>query len=194
MTVKQKQHLLACLGYYQDAVDGIWGSRSRMATEQFQQDHGLTVDGIIGEMTLRKMAEAVCSLGVNGDEPEEKEAFWTDIAFFRKEEFRCQCGGRYCSGYPARMQEQVVRLCDDARRHFGSPGHVISGLRCRQHNADVGGVENSQHMYGEAVDLMIEGISAEELLAYIQTRPHRYAYRINDTNVHVDIPRVERSA
>ena len=191
MTVKQKQHLLACLGYYQKDVDGIWGSASRGATERFQQDHGLPVDGCFGIKTLRSVLEAIAaSMGENEG---EKASFWEDINFFTEEEFRCKCGGRYCDGYPARMQEQVVRICDDARRHFGRPGHVISGLRCQKHNANEGGVENSQHMYGEAVDLMIEDVSADALLAYLLTLPGvRYAYKINGTNVHVDIPKGAR--
>ena len=186
MTVKQKQHLLAYLGYYGGIVDGIWGRQSREAVQAFQQDHGLPADGCFGAETFQRLVEVIAA----GQETDQTGgSFWTDIEFFTEEEFRCKCGGRYCDGYPARMQEQVVRICDSARRHFGRPGHVISGLRCQKHNASEGGVENSQHMYGEAVDLMIEGVSADALLAYIQTLPHRYAYKINAANVHVDIPK-----
>ena len=67
---------------------------------------------------------------------------------------------------------------------------MVSGLRCRQHNANSGGVENSQHMSGEAVDLRIDGVSADTLLAFVRSQPEvRYAYKINSTNVHFDIPR-----
>lgn len=192
MTVKQKQHLLACLGYYAGEVDGIWGRASREATEEFQKDHGLTADGCFGTETFQRVVAAIAAGAERVEEESEEASFWADIEFFTEGEFRCKCGGRYCDGYPARMQEQVVRICDSARRHFGRPGHVISGLRCRTHNANEGGVADSQHMYGEAVDLMIEGIGSDELLAYVQTLPHRYAYRINGTNVHVDIAKGAR--
>jgi len=70
---------------------------------------------------------------------------------------------------------------------------VVSGLRCREWNRLQGGVENSQHMYGEAVDLKIQGITAAELLSYIRNQPGvRYAYAINETNVHFDIAKGER--
>jgi peptidoglycan hydrolase-like protein with peptidoglycan-binding domain len=36
MTIKQIQHLLAYLGYYTGAVDGIWGTQSASATSRFQ--------------------------------------------------------------------------------------------------------------------------------------------------------------
>ena len=45
MTVMQKQHLLAYLGYYTGAMDGAFGPKSRAATEAFQRDYGLTPDG-----------------------------------------------------------------------------------------------------------------------------------------------------
>ena len=190
MTVKQKQLLLCCFDLLQPAdVDGIWGQQSGAATRKLQEKLGLPADGVFGEATCTAALEALMA----DNDPEETDGtFWEEIEFFTREEFRCKCGGKYCDGFPARMQEQVVKICDSARRHFGRPGHVISGLRCPRHNAAEGGVENSQHMYGEAVDLQIEGVSADQLLAYIQTLPHRYAYAINGTNVHVDIPKGAR--
>ena len=116
-----------------------------------------------------------------------------DIRYFTRAEFKCKCGGQYCDGYPAEMQEAVVKIADAARAHFGRPAHVISGLRCKQWNAHEGGVETSQHMYGEAIDLCIEGVSAETLRQFAAAQPgHRYSYCINSTNVHFDIPKVGR--
>lgn len=190
MTIKQKQLLLCWFELLQpEDVDGIWGEQSREATRKLQTRLGIPADGIFGDITWAAVLRAL-----SGKERTEEAGgtFWKDIEFFTEEEFRCKCGGRYCDGFPVRMQEQVVRICDAARRHFGRPGHVISGLRCPVHNANEGGVTDSQHLYGEAVDLQIEGISAEELLAFIETQPHRYAYAINGTNVHVDIPKGAR--
>lgn len=188
MTIKQKQLLLAYLGYYTGNIDGIWGTLSEHAARKFQDDFGgIDADGVVGEETEAALKDAVA----NGM-PIKTETFWESIEYFAPEEFRCKCGGKYCDGYPARMQEAVVRIADEARTYFGRPAYVVSGLRCKQHNANVGGVANSQHMYGEAVDLRIEGVTADALLAYIQTREIRYAYKINSTNVHFDIPKGER--
>ena len=194
MTIRQRQHLLAYLGYYTAEVDGDWGVLSREACIDFQRDMGISADGLGGPETDQALKQAVSEdLLKNGAaEKENSGTFWDEIEYFGPAEFACKCGGRYCDGYPARIQEQVVRLADGARKYFGRPGHVVSGLRCRQWNALQGGVENSQHMYGEAVDLRIDGVSAEQLLAYIGTQPHRYAYAINGTNVHVDIPKGAR--
>lgn len=194
MSTYQQQCLLAYLGYYRGAVDGLWGSASREACRQFQSDYGLDPDGVCGALTQEMLLGTIAGTAVKAAEPENKTGtFWDDIKWFAREEFRCKCGGRYCSGYPAEMQEAVVKIADAAREHFGRPAHVISGLRCQQWNAHEGGVANSQHMYGEAIDLRIDGVDSETLRQFVASCPgHRYSYRINSTNVHFDINKVGR--
>ena len=203
MTDKQKQHLLGYLGYYAGVPDGIWGRLSEEATRAFQRDYGLENDGICGPMTQKMLIGAISGTAVKVERPAESDpeagdkpttgTFWDEIRYFTREEFRCKCGGRYCNGYPAEMQEAVVKIADSARAHFGRPAHVISGLRCERWNAHEGGVANSQHMYGEAIDLRIDGVGSEELRQFVATQPgHRYSYCINSTNVHFDINKVGR--
>ena len=203
MTIKQQQHLLGYLGYYNGQIDGQWGRMSTEACRSFQADYGLTPDGICGTMTQKMLIGAISGTAAKVERHAEvvQEAtgkpktgtFWDEIRYFTREEFRCKCGGRYCNGYPAEMQEAVVKIADAARAHFGRPAHVISGLRCRQWNAHEGGVANSQHMYGEAIDLRIDGVGSEELRQFVATQPgHRYSYCINTTNVHFDINKVGR--
>jgi peptidoglycan hydrolase-like protein with peptidoglycan-binding domain len=147
MTIRQKQHLLAYLGYYVGAVDGDWGQLSKTATKAFQKDYGLTADGVFGSATEKKILAVIAS----GEAPSKDD--WDDIQFFSKKEFKCKCGGRYCDGYPADIDLTMVKYADEIRRRIGKPLGVSSGLRCSQHNANEGGVSNSQHLYGTAVDL-----------------------------------------
>ncbi len=180
MTTKQVQCLLCYLGYDPGPIDGLDGPKTQAALASFRADYGAGAEGLAGAVagTLVKAKTGT---------------FWDSIKWFTEDEFKCKCGGRYCDGYPARMQEAVVRIADAAREHFGKPAHVISGLRCKQWNAHEGGVQNSQHQYGEAIDLRIEGVSAEALRQFVSTQPgHRYSYCINSTNVHFDIPRVQK--
>ena len=83
--------------------------------------------------------------------------FWDEIEFFDREEFRCQCGGKYCNGFPVEPEEELVRVCNEIRRRLGVPVSIVdsggSGVRCTRHNAAVGGVGNSNHLYGRAADL-----------------------------------------
>ena len=193
MTVKQIQNLLQYLGYYNGIPDGDFGPLTRQAVTDFQRAFGLTEDGDPGPETQKALTHAVAYGMPTREEPEPTADWWDEIEFFDREEFRCQCGGKYCDGYPAEPQEKMVRIADAARKHFKRPANVVSGLRCETWNEIQGGVWNSQHRYGEACDLHIPGVTGAQLLAFLDTQPIRYAYIINDTNnVHFDIPKGKR--
>lgn len=168
-------------------VDGLAGPKTMDATAKYQKLRGLPQTGIADAATLAMIQQ-------DAPEPEEEAAsgdtgtFWDEIKYFTREELKCKCGGRYCNGYPAEPQELLVRLAERAREHFGRPAHVTSCLRCKQHNANEGGVANSRHMYGKAMDLWIEGVTANELYAFFKKQPEvRYTYKVNDRVVHFDI-------
>ena len=50
--VKQIQTRLKSWGYYNGAVDGIYGSKTQAAVKSFQRANGLTADGVAGPKTL----------------------------------------------------------------------------------------------------------------------------------------------
>lgn len=190
MTTKQKQALLFYLGYYVGDIDGDWGTLSKTACKAFQKDFGgIAVDGKCGPETEKALKHAV-SFGFLKREETVKPAsgdFWDGIKYFKKSEFACKCG-KHCNGYPTDMKEGVVKVADRARAHFGAAATVSSGLRCAQHNANVGGVSNSRHKQGKAIDFSIKGVSGSTLLAYVQKQPEiRYAYIIDGNWVHMDI-------
>lgn len=198
MTNRQRQHLLAYLGYYVGEVDGIWGALSKTACRAFQEDfQGIQVDGMGGTETDKALRHAVAydmfRVAESVEVPDSTGYFWDEIEHFTREEFKCKCKGRYCNGFPHEPQEAMVRLAEGARRHFGRPAIIISGLRCPEWNRIQNGVDESQHIYGEACDIQIPGVSAAELRAYFESQPGvRYTYEINGTNVHFDIPKGAR--
>ena len=201
MTNKQKQNLLAYLGYYVGNIDGIWGTLSKTACKSFQKDFfqmESMVDGICGPETEKALTHSVAyGMPAKKVDKSEKEditgTFWDEIEYFTRDELKCKCGGRYCNGFPAEPQEVLVRLAERARVHFGAPAHNVSCLRCPTWNAKSGGVANSQHTYGEAMDIRINGVTADQLLAFFKKQPEvRYCYKINSTNVHFDIPKGKR--
>lgn len=191
MTIKQRQNLLAYLGYYVGNIDSSWGTLSKTATKAFQKDFGLDPDGVCGTETEKALKHAVAygmtkktetvATTTGGD-------FWKDIKHFERKEFKCKCGNRFCNGYPAEPKEKLIRVADNVREHFGATATVSSGLRCTQHNANVGGVSNSRHLSGKAMDFCIKGKTASQVLAYVQKQPDiRYAYAIDSQFVHMDI-------
>ena len=176
MTSKQKQCLLYYLGFYSGAIDGIFGPASEAATRAFQSAWGLPVDGIFGAQTEAAARAAVA----------DPDSFWTTVRYFKKDEFRCRCGS--CGGFPAQPRQVLVTLADKVREHFGAACHISSGVRCESHNKAVGGVRNSRHLLGKAMDFRTEGVAAKDVLTFLDTLPEvRYCYAIDANFVHMDI-------
>ena len=184
MTIKQRQHLLAYLGYYVGDIKDNWTSDCKVACKAFQNDFGgIAVDGLGGPETDKALLHAV-AYGIT----KKESGFWADIKHFNRKEFKCKCGNIYCNGYPAEPQEKLIRVADKIREHFGATATVSSGLRCKQHNANVGGVSNSRHLTGKAMDFCIAGKTASQVLAVVQKQPDiRYSYAIDSQFVHMDI-------
>ena len=157
MTAEQKQCLLRYLGYYDGPLDGLWGEKSQRATIDFQRAYMAQedVDGIFGAATEKRILEVIAT----GEEPKESvqidtaPGWWKDIRYFTRAEFKCKCGGKFCDGYPAEIDVNMVKIADQIREKIGKPITINSGLRCKTHNANVGGVSNSQHLCGNAADL-----------------------------------------
>lgn len=63
---------------------------------------------------------------------------------------------------PPEVVENLRALCrhvlEPARMAFGAPIFVTSGYRCPALNKAVGGKPTSQHQYGEAADLQVQGV------------------------------------
>lgn len=195
MTVKQKQIILAWFGYLQPTeADGIWGPQSEHATECLQEDLELVPDGVWGDQTDAAVREYIYSGAELPDVTDNNVGtktgtFWDHIRYWSREELRCQCGGKYCDGFPAEPDQTLVELVDDIRHEAGAPGHRSSGLRCEIHNRNEGGVWNSKHRYGKALDFFVEGLTGQQLLTIAKKDPRtNYAYIIgNGPYIHVDV-------
>lgn len=200
MTIKQIQALLVYLGYDPGEVDGWNGVNTTAAVLAFQAQEALEQDGKPGPATQKALLAAVSSGRMYTPATEEKPSsgqppdFWSEIKYFRREEFRCKCGGKFCDGFPAEPAEKLLRLLDRAREEFGTPGDVISGVRCEIHNRNVGGVATSRHKKGWAADILFRGKTPAEMEAWFKRQPETaYCYQIRDRNgnlcgdVHVDV-------
>ena len=70
--------------------------------------------------------------------------------FFNDSELACKC----CGSLPDNgIDSRLFDLLDEMREYFGVPMYITSGYRCPAHNAEVGGVPNSQHVMGIAADI-----------------------------------------
>ena len=67
---------------------------------------------------------------------------------FYRDEFACHCG----CGFDA-ISLLVVDRLQQVRDEIDNPLKITSGCRCASHNKAVGGVEDSAHLKGFAVDI-----------------------------------------
>ena len=96
----------------------------------------------------------------------------TASAHFDFREFACKCGGRYAACRRIRVRRALLDSLEQYRAKAGGhPVIVVSGYRCTAHNARVGGVSNSQHLFGAAADIpgavLVDHLVDEQLFAGI---------------------------
>ena len=85
-------------------------------------------------------------------------------ANFTVAEFACKDGSD-----PVFVDSSLAALLQKIRDHFGRPVVITSGYRTVAHNKSVGGAAYSQHLYGRAADIRVQGIPVEQLAAYAET-------------------------
>lgn len=102
---------------------------------------------------------------------------------FSPEEFKCECGGKYCTGYPTYMKQVELKNLQSIRTHFGKPMKITSGMRCHKYNNSLrGSIANSKHTTGYAADFYIAGVTdtlagRKKAIAWIKKLPnHGYTY------------------
>lgn len=79
---------------------------------------------------------------------------------FSPAEFKCECGGRYCSGYPTYMKANQLKHLQKIRTVYDRPMTVTCGMRCVPYNRSLrGSVSNSLHLKGRATDFYMAGVT-----------------------------------
>ena len=79
---------------------------------------------------------------------------------FDPKEFRCECGGRYCCGFPTYMKPHELISIQAIRDHWGRPITVTCGMRDATYNRKLNGsVANSKHLTGSAIDFYQRGVT-----------------------------------
>lgn len=129
------------------AVDGSPGPATKAAIIAFKKAHGLSATIKVGPKTKELLYK---------DQSEQLSTH------FRKSEFRCECGGRYCNGYNGySVNAKLIDILEEIREECGDRSITItSGIRCQKYNDSlVGSVKNSPHLYGKAADIYIAGVT-----------------------------------
>ena len=75
------------------------------------------------------------------------------IEYFKLSEFDAKdANGNKIPGTGGQMRASTLVKCDALRELYGKPLVVASGIRTPERNKQVGGVKNSSHLLGYAVD------------------------------------------
>ena len=125
---------------YSCLVDGLPGPLTDAAVKTLQANFGLVTDGIVGYNTEAAL------FGYAAADP---------APAFDPQEFKCECGGKYCDGFPVPMNRTLIEKLEQVRKDLGVPMVVTSGVRCEILNAEVGGVPDSYHKLGRAADIAV---------------------------------------
>ena len=104
-------------------------------------------------------------------------------ANFKVKEFACTDGSD-----PIFIDTDLVNVLQKIRDHFGKPVTINSAYRTPGRNKAVGGQAYSQHLYGKAADIKINGVAPKKVAAYAETLlPKRGGIGVYATFVHVDV-------
>ena len=143
LTVRERQEKLKYLGFYKGAIDGIEGVKTKRAYKELQDKYFFRKqdkDGIYGKNTEKLL---LCAFNV------KKYSKNFDL---KKDKLYCGCKGKYCTGYPAIIEVDLMKNLQAVRDKWGVTT-VTSMLRCQKYNDSLkGSVKNSKHIKGKAVD------------------------------------------
>jgi len=104
------------------------------------------------------------------------------VELISREDFKCSCG----CGFDT-IDFELRDIYYSILYELGTSPFIHSACRCKEHNADVGGAEKSQHLLGRAMDIDIEDISPKELYAFLNKKyPDKYGIGLYNWGVHID--------
>ena len=109
-------------------------------------------------------------------------------ANFKVKEFACKDGSDYIL-----VSTDLVKLLQNIRNHFGRAVTINSAYRNAVYNRKIGGVSNSQHVYGTAADIVVSGVAPLQVAQYVETvQPNSGGIGLYGNFTHVDV-RVNRA-
>lgn len=83
---------------------------------------------------------------------------------FKVKEFKCKDGSDVIL-----IDTGLVGILQKIRTHFGRAVHINSAYRTPAYNKKIGGATYSQHCYGTACDIRINGVTPLEIAKFAET-------------------------
>lgn len=142
LKISTRQKYLRYLGFYKGKITGVEDAETKSAYKKLQQRYFIRssdIDGLYGPNTDKLLVNA------------RRVQFRAKN--FKLEEFKCECGGKYCTGYPVYISRTLLINIQKLRNKYKSPMMITSGIRCQKLNDSlVGSIPTSKHTKGKAID------------------------------------------
>jgi uncharacterized protein YcbK (DUF882 family) len=86
------------------------------------------------------------------------------------------------------IDDKLVEKLQILRERLGKPLTINSAYRCPERNNQVGGAENSQHMYGKAADVSLHNVAMPiEKVKELAEKIGFDGIGLYDTFIHLDV-------
>jgi len=149
--VQELQLQLAAAGFDPGPADALFGPRTSRAVIQLQRCCRLVPDGRADPQTRSTLAMLL---------PHRPQPGRRLSPHFAEAEFSCRCCGQ------VRVNLRLVHLLEQLRGQLGGkPVVVSSAYRCAAHNLAVGGAIQSQHLLGNAADIVVANVAPQAVAA-----------------------------
>lgn len=82
-------------------------------------------------------------------------------------------------GYITEYTELAENLLEPIRKEFNTPIHITSGFRCKELNSYVKGSKTSQHLLGQAVDIVM-AVNMTDVFNWIKSSGLKFGQNIDE--------------
>ena len=185
----QVNKLASVLAAPVNVVADMTGSDFDERLEDLYQKYAIT-DPFSAAPTVMMAAAAPAQLPQTGNVDNQLSKNLT------RREIACKCG----CGFDI-IDNKLVETFQALRDYIGKPIYITSGCRCPEYNKKVGGVGDSAHVKGKALDMYVKGLSNRQFGEIVKRAhkegklPHlKYCYLISGTSsIHMDVDEKKRS-
>lgn len=124
--VKRLQEALVKLGYSTNGIDGIWGNGTENAVRSFQKDNKLTVDGLVGKNTIKKINELLKNhtpVTVNPSGYRKLRRFSSDVHIF-------ETNSNHFVDVDLGERNKLERLSTIVNNHLKKGKKIVAAINC----------------------------------------------------------------